>query len=224
MHGAPFTDDEVEMIDGVAVTSIPRTMVDLARTLESSRAAVPGDEVVRRGWTTDDLMVAARRATRWPGVRRARRLIPLLDGRSESAGESRSRVLIARLGFPTPQLQHELFDSYGRLVARGDFAWPELQLLGEYDGRMKYGVDNPSDQRPEDVVWSEKIREDAVRDLDWNVVRWTTHHLDHPAELAALLDRAFRRAQPRGGAEVARPVPLPRPPHLARVRRTSHGK
>lgn len=194
MHGAPFEFDEVETVDGIAVTSIPRTMVDLARTLEPSRAAVPGDEVVRRGWSTDDLMVAARRATRWPGVRRARRLIPLLDGRSESAGESRSRIIISRLGFPAPQLQHELFDRAGRLVARGDFAWPELQLLGEYDGRIKYGADNSSGRRPEEVVWSEKIREDAVRDLDWQVVRWTTYHLDHPTEFAALLDRAFRRA------------------------------
>jgi hypothetical protein len=55
------------------------------------------------------------------------------------------------------------------------------------------------------VVWREKRREDALRDLGWQVVRWTWADLLQPWVLADRLQRAFAR-----NAGVA-PVALGRP-------------
>jgi hypothetical protein len=43
------------------------------------------------------------------------------------------------------------------------------------------------------VVFREKLREDAVRDAGWSVVRWVWTDLDNPADAIARLQRALRR-------------------------------
>lgn len=81
-----------------------------------------------------------------------------------------------------------------RLVGRVDFAWPEHRTIAELDGRVKYGrLLGPGDD-PGEVVFREKLREDLLRDLGWEVVRWVWADLDHPERIAERLQRAFRRA------------------------------
>ena len=101
----------------------------------------------------------------------ARQVLAFADGRSHSVGESRSRVAIARAGLPTPipQLPVRL----ARGVAYSDFGWPEQHTVGEFDGKVKYGRLLRPGQSPGDVVYEEKLREDAIRAQDWEVVRWT---------------------------------------------------
>ena len=40
---------------------------------------------------------------------------------------------------PEPQLQFKVYDEVGNLIGITDFAWPEFGLLGEFDGKIKYG-------------------------------------------------------------------------------------
>jgi len=79
-----------------------------------------------------------------------------------------------------------------------DFAWPHLGVVGEFDGRVKYGRDLAPDQDPTEVLWDEKVREDLLRELGWLVVRWTWADLRHPEEWLARLVRALEggRHQP----------------------------
>src|SRR5674476_401682 len=49
---------------------------------------------------------------------------------------------------------------------RVDFWWPGARVVGEFDGRVKYGRANPSGRPPEDVLWDEKLREDRLRAAD----------------------------------------------------------
>jgi hypothetical protein len=72
---------------------------------------------------------------RWPGVRVARRVVEFLDVRSESVGESMSRVCLMEEGLPRPDLQYEIFGPDGRLVARVDFYWDEHKTVGEFVAR-----------------------------------------------------------------------------------------
>jgi len=51
-----------------------------------------------------------------------------------------------------------------------DFYWDEQKTVGEFDGKIKYGRLLKPGQRIEDVVFAEKLREDAVRDLGLQVV------------------------------------------------------
>jgi hypothetical protein len=43
------------------------------------------------------------------------------------------------------------------------------------------------------VLWDEKAREDRLRDLGWQVVRWLWEDLQHPERLRERLLRAFAR-------------------------------
>ena len=63
-------------------------------------------------------------AAGWYGTPQARRVAGFIDARSESVGESFSRVRLDERGLPAPLLQYEVFDELGRLLARSDFAWP----------------------------------------------------------------------------------------------------
>ena len=75
-------------------------------------------------------------------------------------------------------------------VARVDFLWPARWTVGEADGRQKYGL-------PE-TLWAEKRHEDLLRELGYEVVRWTWDDVkNHPAETAERIRAAFRRAAER---------------------------
>ena len=65
-------------------------------------------------------------------------------------------------------------------VGRVDFAWPALGVVGEFDGRIKYGRDLAPEQDPTEVLWHEKLREDLLRELGWLVVRWVWADLHAP--------------------------------------------
>ena len=47
-----------------------------------------------------------------------------------------------RRGMEPPLQQVEIFDTYGRFLARVDFFWP-IGLAGEYDGQVKYDREDP---------------------------------------------------------------------------------
>ena len=72
------------------------------------------------------------------GVGQARRLLRLADGRAESAGESAVRWAIARVGLPAPDLQVVVRDHAGTFLGRVDFAYPDVGVIIEFDGEVKY--------------------------------------------------------------------------------------
>jgi hypothetical protein len=153
-----------------------------------------GDRALTYGLAAEVLHQAVLELGRSPGVRQARRAIQLLDGRSESAGESVSRVRIVSDGLPIPELQVEILTPAGIFVARVDFCWKDQRTVGEFDGKIKYGRLLKPGQRIEDLVSKEKEREDAIRDLGWKVVRWSWDDLYRPGVLRDRLRRAFARA------------------------------
>ena len=131
-----------------------------------------------------------------PGSRSASRVVAAADERSESVGESRSRVILHRWKLAPSALQFEVRSDAGLVVARTDFAWEEERLVGEFDGRVKYGRLLRPGQDAGDAVFEEKRREDAIRDERWGVVRWVWADLQRPDRLAARV----RRARERGAA------------------------
>jgi len=80
------------------------------------------------------------------------------------------------------------------LIARVDFYWEEQKTVGEFDGKLKYGQLLKPGQRIEDVIFEEKLREDALRDLGLQVVRWLWDDLYRPGILRERVLRAFARA------------------------------
>ena len=186
--------EDVVTLGGYRVTGPARTIVDLSEVLPFEAAVVAADSALHAEITTlDALTAAAVRQAHCPGIRRARRVIAFADRRSESVGESRTRVMIHRAALPRPVLQYKVRSSEGVLLGRADFGWPELRTLGEFDGHEKYGRRLRPDQVPGDAVFQEKLREDAMRDLGWNFVRLVWADLDHPADAVTRIKRALER-------------------------------
>jgi hypothetical protein len=194
VHGAPLAAAEIVLIDNLAVTSLARTVLDLARTLPMTQAVAAGDRALALGLIRTELDAGLFAMARWPGVRAARRVVEFVDVRSGSPGESASRVKLMEEGLPQPELQHEIFGPGGRLIARVDFYWKEHQTVGEFDGKIKYGRLLKPGQRIEDVIFDEKLREDAVRDLGLQVVRWVWPDLYRDGVIRDRVLRAFARA------------------------------
>jgi len=194
LHTATLSAEHVTVVDGLPVTTLPRTVADLARLLPFDQAVAAGDRAAALGLDFGHLDDVLRFQEQWPGVRQARRVADFLDARAESAGESVSRVRIGELGLPSPIPQYEVFDAVGTMIGRVDFAWPDRRTIGEFDGRIKYGALLRPGERPEDVVYAEKLREDALRDAGWQVVRWVWADLARPLEIQQRLVRAFARA------------------------------
>jgi hypothetical protein len=196
-HVARLRDDEVEEIDGVQVTTAVRTALDLARSLPHEAAVVTLDAALHGRLLEHDVL----RARLFdiggtPGSRSAARAVMFADGRSESVGESRSRVILARWGLAPSALQYEVRTMSGDLVGRTDFAWEERGVVGEFDGRVKYGRLLRPGQEPGDAVFEEKRREDAVRDEGWGVVRWVWSDLRTAHRFAARIRTAIERGGP----------------------------
>ncbi|WP_067849205.1 hypothetical protein [Nocardia lijiangensis] len=179
LHAARIESDDVVRCGDLTVTSPARTVVDLARTIPFEKAVVIGDSALRLGAVTpDQLLEQLDRSKCRPGNSAARRVIASLDGRSESVGESRSRVAIQAAGLPTPELQARIITPDGMVIARVDFLFPELGVIGEFDGLMKYRAAHRGPHTADDVVVAEKVREDALRARGWLVIRWTWAELD----------------------------------------------
>ena len=121
VHGAPLRDWSLTLIDGIAVTSLSRTVLDLGRTLPFDQGVAAGDRALAQGLDRGQLEEAAGGMDHWRGIRQARRAIAFLDSRSESAGESLSRVRLDADGLPAAEPQIEIYGPAGRLVARADF-------------------------------------------------------------------------------------------------------
>ncbi|HEY8720287.1 type IV toxin-antitoxin system AbiEi family antitoxin domain-containing protein [Pengzhenrongella sp.] len=185
--------DQLATVAGTATVRAARAALDTARLMTLEAGVVAADAALRRGLTsTDELRAVVDTLKGCRGIERARRCVELADGASESPGESWSAVVLDRLGIIRPERQQEFFDSSG-LIGRSDFWWPDQQTVGEFDGRVKYGRANPTGRAPEDVLWSEKVREDRLRGIGLSIVRWTTPDLQHPHSLANRLKAALAR-------------------------------
>jgi len=167
------TPPEEGLVDGVRVTSPARTVADLSRTCGLLTGVVAGDAAIRAGLVTlDELDAEVEAIGSGRGVRVARDVVAFVDGCSESPGESLSRIRMRELGLTMPRLQHVVTDRHG-FVGRVDFWWEEFGVIGEFDGRSKYGLDE-SVTAAADRLWDEKVREDRLRAATAaTVVRWT---------------------------------------------------
>lgn len=192
IHRSALPDPDVVELDGVLVTSRLRTLVDLAATAPLRDAVAALDHQLRVGAVEHEALKDA--ALDLEGMRGrvpARKAIAFASPLAGSVGESFSRVLLHELGFPEPELQHR-FETRGRL-RYADFRWAQLRLVGEFDGRTKY------EQDPTGAIWDEKLRENELRELGEQLVRWTWADLVAVDPFIRRLEAVgLRRDLPRG--------------------------
>lgn len=126
------------------------------------------------------------RLGRTPGLGAARHVVQLASSTAESPGESLTRLVLHELGLAViPQFR--LAEEDGLVVARVDFFLPELGVVVEFDGMVKYG----GAEGPEALA-AEKLREDRIRALGYGVVRLTWADVFQPARVRAAVHQAAR--------------------------------
>lgn len=174
---------EVELIEGVTVTTLARTAVDVASRLDFVAAVAVVDATLRRtshplsqlpvtSVLRADLTEALHEVPFRHGREKARLAVEFADGAADRPGESVSRANMRRMGCPIPQLQVALAGASGRIYIV-DFWWPQFNMIGEFDGDAKYT--DPEFLRgrtPEQALLDEKLREDDLRAAGHGMCRW----------------------------------------------------
>lgn len=110
-------------------------------------------ELVRRGLTVDDLVVAGDHVVERLLEPQGRRILESLDARCAPRGatsldealalvrpgvrspmETRARLMFVRAGFPEPEVNADVRDAHGGWLLEGDLVWREQRVIGEYQG------------------------------------------------------------------------------------------
>jgi hypothetical protein len=188
VHVATLPDRHVTVRSGVRVTSVARTVVDLARTSPFRDGVVVADSALRNGQTSkDELRAVVADCAKWPGIQRARLVVDFSDGMSESVLESISRVAFRDHGLPAPELQAWVGGDDTGVVGRADFLWRLHGTIGEADGAVKYANTNRA--------ISQLRRDAALRRAGFEVVHFTWYEINQvPHQVVASIREAFRRA------------------------------
>ncbi len=188
-HGEPDTQPWGEH----RVTTPAQTALDLARILPFVEGVAVVDQAIHRDrpggalTTRAEIELVWQQHDRHRGNPRAGRAVSFANPLAANVRESHSRVVLARLGFPTPRLQERRVLRSGRLVF-GDFYFPSYDHWAELDGRGKYrSPDFGADRDPAAIVIDEKNRENEIRREVRGFSRWEPFEADNPRLLYDIL-------------------------------------
>lgn len=127
-EGAPL-----QVVSSRQATAPAWTAVEIARQVRRPRALATLDAALHSRWCSpQDLADAVDRQRGRRGIITVRNLLPIVDGRAESAMESEGRLVMLDHGLPRPELQHLIRGRDGDCW-RVDYSWPESWVAAEYE-------------------------------------------------------------------------------------------
>jgi very-short-patch-repair endonuclease len=192
-HSRPWT-----LVRGIAVTSVTRTLVDLAASLSPSSLEKAVDEAIRLRMTDTARLkrVLSRSGTHRRGARALWALMRARDGnaeRSDSELEDRLLRLIRRHRLPLPALHFNAVEG-DRWLGEIDFAYPRERIAIEAHGYHLHSL------RP---VWeSDQRRENELIAAGWRVLKATHSQLEEqPGSFIEALRSLLRPSKSGGGRE-----------------------
>lgn len=179
------TDDVVGEAQGCRILDPALSASLLAARFGVEAGLVSMDALLRTGTCAPEALLAVVEGGRIRrGLVRARTAVQLADGRAESPGESRLRLIVS--GSPW---------RYDLQVQIGEYRVDlllEKRLILEYDGRGKY--------QSGDDLFKEKLREDWLRSRGYGFLRVVGAHLGYPVTLRSRIADELRRTAPRPAA------------------------
>jgi hypothetical protein len=195
-EGRVAAEDLVE-VDGLLTVRADRAVLEAGSRVRNEVALALFDAGLRAGaYDLATLHRSFEAMGSWPFMRHLHIPVRMADPRSGSIGESRGNWAFFTLGLPAPIPQYEVRDAAGQLVGITDWGWPDHGVLGEFDGRVKYGRLLLPGQQPGDVVFEEKRREDKLREATrCSMLRLTWADYD---DYASIGDRFWRLSRKTG--------------------------
>ena len=173
---AALAAGEVELRRRLPATSALRTAVDLGGRNPLTEAVVSADLFLHAELVSlDDLLHhVAGHSGAW-GIARLRRVVDLAEPKSESAMESRLRMVLVTAGLPKPEVQIDIHDDGGRFLGRPDLLYRRQRLAIEYDGG------NHRDRMVED-----NRRQNGLVGAGYRLLRFTAGDVYNAPETVAL--------------------------------------
>jgi hypothetical protein len=190
-HAGRMPTYHVTQVNGVPVSLATRCAVEMTTVSGAESALITVDGLLHAGLTTTSgVRQFAHRTRWWPNSLRTNVVVRLADGRRESAGESRTAYAFFTQGLPMPEPQVWILDEHGVRFARVDFAWVELGVFVEFDGKIKYERFRLPGETLDEFLMREKEREERICQLTgWICIRITWAQLDAPRQLAERIRR-----------------------------------
>jgi very-short-patch-repair endonuclease len=189
-----LTEMDITLIGAIPATRVARTLLDLAGVVSPGSLEAAAVDACRRGLTSVPELEALLRRVGGRGCRGAsalRKFLAEIDGLGpapESPLELEVMRFLKRHRLPTPIRQFPVRDR-GRLIARVDFAYPELRIAIEADGYRYHSA--PASWR------RDRQRFTGLSALGWIVIYVTSDDLLlRPRQTAAGIRRAIDRARP----------------------------
>jgi hypothetical protein len=194
LHRSSLPPEEVGAVDGIPVTSVPRTMVDLAGVLKPRQLERAWNEMEVRG-LRDPLSVAAV-LDRHPGKRGTAALRELMVSKrpadiTRNDLEERFLGLVDRFGLPRPRMN-------AHIALRGKFyevdcLWEHQRVAVELDGGAVHSTwaSMEADRERDRILIAEGFR---VPRVTWRQMRDTPAAV--AADLSRILDGPGSRATP----------------------------
>jgi hypothetical protein len=201
-HRAFLEDAERWSVEGLAVTSPVRTLLDLAQVIRVEQLVATGDVAMRRfGVSHSALLEAAEAAGARRGVRAFREAIALMDARAQSPQESLVRVwcVVAELPYLEPQGEVVGGDE---LVATVDLLDRKHLVAVEYEG---------AHHRERDQFAYDVGRYRRVRRCGYEVVQIEASMMSSPRAVVLTIADEMRRRGWAGRPNLERLARLRRP-------------
>jgi very-short-patch-repair endonuclease len=179
LHQVPLDEDERTMVDGLPVTTVARTLLDLASANDPLLARAVEEAEHLRLLDVKAIDLEARR----PGVRRLRRALEIYrSAPSWTRSEFERRVLeaVRKAGLPAPSVNVWV------LGAERDLVWFDLKVVVELDGPWHQGTA---------AQIRDPLRDATLQLKDWKVLRVPQHWFDtDPAGVVRTIGEYLSRA------------------------------
>jgi hypothetical protein len=134
-----LSERDVALVDGIPVTTVERTIFDLAAVSSRFTVDLAIDNALRRNLATFESLVAVSRRVGKQGRTGTTVFRELLEQRDAqyTPTESERELMLVRLlrahGLPEPERQFSIYDDEGNFMGRPDLVYRDLKIAMEYD-------------------------------------------------------------------------------------------
>ncbi len=150
-------------INGIRVTCIHRTLLDLCARSSPVEALVVLDMAVLARLTDHDALLGYAGAVRGRAGALRLRSLARIAGPAESPMETRLRWLLVKARLPMPDVQSDLYDEAGNFLGRADLYYPQAHLVIEFDGGNH-----------RDRLVSDDRRQNSLINAGYRILRFTS--------------------------------------------------
>jgi hypothetical protein len=190
-----LTEADVTVVNGIPVTTVHRTLLDLGDVLSQRQLERAFDQAETvKGLDLNEINDQLARNPTRPGAKKGRRVLAehyIGSTPTENDFEEALLALTRSLGLPDPRPQFYIDPGDGGPMIRADFAWPDRRIVVETDGRKTHGTTQAFE--------ADRRRDQRLSAAGWTVIRTTWRQLKfRPHELRPVLLKLLGPASPNG--------------------------